>query len=76
MYKSDEWLEFKPDIARYEHELSVNGVRFFGSQEFEPTWNKVSKYMTAAVEAIYARTKTPEQAMRDFIRDANAEAGF
>ena len=76
MYKSDEWLEFKPDIARYEQELADYGVRFWGSQEFEPTWNKAREHMTAAFEAIYARTKTPEKAMADFIKDARAAADF
>ena len=76
MYKSDDWIEFRPDIARYEKELSDYGVEFFGSQDFEPTWNKVQKYFTAAIEAVYARSKTPEQAMRDFLKDANPIAGF
>jgi multiple sugar transport system substrate-binding protein len=76
MYKSAEWQEFKPDIALYEKEISDYGVPFFGSQGFSPTWNKVSKYMVAAAQAIYARTKTPEQAMKDFIKDAKADAGF
>ena len=76
MYKSAEWVEFKPDIALYEQELAEYGVRFFGSQDFEPTWNKVKKYFDAAIEAIYARSKTPEQAMQDFLKDANPIAGF
>jgi len=76
MYKSEQWLEFKPDIALYEKEISDYGVRFWGSQSFGPTWTKVKKYMQAAIEAIYARTKTPEQAMKDFMKDAKADAGF
>jgi multiple sugar transport system substrate-binding protein len=76
MYKTDQWLEFKPDIERYAAELSNYGVRFFGSAEFSPNWTKAAKHMTAAVEAVYARTKTPEKAMADFIRDANNEIGF
>jgi len=76
MYKSPEWLEFKPDIALYEKEISDYGVPFWGSQGFLPKWGKVKKYMQAASEAVYARTKTPEQAMKDFIKDANKDAGF
>ena len=76
MYKSEKWLEFKPDIERYAAELSDYGVRFFGSLEFSPNWNKVEKYFKAAIEAVYARTKTPEKAMADFIKDANNEIGF
>ena len=76
MYQSEEWVDFTPDIARYEKELADYGVRFFGSQDFEPTWNKVKKFYDAAIEAVYARTKTPEQAMQDFLNDANPIAGF
>ena len=32
--------------------------------------------MQAAFEAIYSRSKTPEQAIKDFIRDAAPAAGF
>ena len=76
MYKSPEWLEFKPDIALYEQELGAHGAPFWGSQGFEPSWTKVRKYMQAAFEAVYARSKTPEQATKDFIRDARTDAGF
>jgi multiple sugar transport system substrate-binding protein len=76
MYQSPEWLEFKPDIALYEHELSTYGVPFWGSQAFEPSWTKARKFMQAAFEAAYSRSKTPEQAMKDFVRDAKPAAGF
>ncbi len=76
MYKSEEWIDFKPDIARYEQEIADYGVRFWGSQEFDPIWTKAKKHMKAAFEAVYARTKTPEKAMADFIKDAKAEADF
>jgi hypothetical protein len=32
--------------------------------------------MQAAFEAAYSRSKTPEQAMKDFIKDAKPAAGF
>lgn len=76
MYKSAQWLEFKPDIALYEREISDHGVRFWGSQSFDPAWTKVKKYMQAAIEAVYSRSKTPEQAMKDFVKDAKPDAGF
>ena len=76
MYKSEQWIQFKPDIALYEKEIADYGVRFWGSQSFEPSWLKVKKYMQAAFEAVYARTKTPQQAMKDFVKDAKPEAGF
>ena len=76
MYQSPEWLEFKPDIALYEHELSTYGAPFWGSQAFEPSWTRSKKFMQAAFEAIYSRSKTPEQAVKDFVRDAAPQAGF
>ena len=76
MYQSDDWVEFTPDIARYAKELSDYGTSFYGSQNFDPIWTKVKPFWVAAIEAVYSRSKTPEQAMQDFLKDANPIAGF
>lgn len=46
-----------------------NGVSYFGSTEVE--FSPATQHLQAMFEAAFARTKTPEQALNDFVRDAN-----
>jgi multiple sugar transport system substrate-binding protein len=74
LYKTDAWMEFKPDIDLYASELSEHGYNFFGSPTF--SFSKISPFLEATMQAIYSRSKTPEEALEDFTRDANKALGF
>ena len=76
MFLTEKWKKFKPDIDLYARELSEYGMNIPCSLEFGPKWNKVQKYYISAMQAVYARDKTPEEAMRDFIAEANPIVGF
>jgi len=74
LYKTANWLEFKPDIDRYANELATYGVMYHGSPLSGRV--KILPLLEAAHQAIYARTKTPEKAIKDFVKEANAALGF
>lgn len=59
---------FADEISVYTAAIE-NGYEFFGSEEIE--WSLVSAHLQAAFEAAFARTKTPQQALDDFAREAN-----
>lgn len=74
LYKTEEWLEFKPDIDRYVAELSTNGYLFFGSPLFE--YSKIQPLVGSMFQAVYSRSKAPEKAVKDFVKEANAALGW
>ena len=59
---------FADEIGVYTAAIE-NGYEFFGSEDIE--WSLVSAHLQAAFEAAFARTKTPQQALDDFAREAN-----
>jgi multiple sugar transport system substrate-binding protein len=74
LYQTEEWLEFKPDIDRYVAELSKYGYLFHGSPLFE--YPKIRPLVGAMCQAVYSRSKTPEQAVKDFVKEANTALGW
>jgi len=74
LYQTEEWLDFKPDIDRYVAELSNYGYLFHGSPLF--AYPKIRPLVGAMFQAVYSRSKTPEQAVKDFVKEANAELGW
>ena len=74
LYLTEEWQEFKPDIDRYVAELSTYGYLFHGSPLFE--YPKIRPLVGAMFQAVYSRSKTPEQAVEDFVKEANAALGW
>ena len=74
LYQTEEWLEFKPDIDRYVAELSTYGYLFHGSPLFE--YSKIRPLVGSMFQAVYSRSKTPEQAVKDFVKEANAALGW
>ena len=74
LYQTEEWQQFKPDIDRYVAELSTYGYLFHGSPLFE--YSKIRPLVGSMFQAVYSRSKTPEQAVKDFVKEANAALGW
>ena len=74
IYRTDAWLEFKPDIDRYAAELSTYGYLFHGSPLFE--YSKIRPFVGSLFQAVYGRSKIPEKAVKDFVKEANAALGW
>ncbi len=74
IYRTDAWLEFKPDIDLYAAELSTYGYLFQGSPLFD--YPKIRPLVGAMFQAVYSRSKTPEKAVKDFVKEANAALGW
>ena len=60
--------EFEEEIDVYMRAIA-NGIRYFGSIEIDT--GPADQHFIAALEAAFARTKTPQQAMDDFVAVAN-----
>lgn len=68
LYRNDPYMN--EQVKQYGRIMDEFGMPFFGSQEFPYT--EMGKFMTAVFEASFAGTKTPEQALNDFTKEANA----
>ncbi len=67
LYKDDPYMNEQVEV--YGDIMDKYGIPFFGSQEFP--FSQMEKYFTAALEAAFAGTKTPEKALNDFVTEAN-----
>lgn len=67
LYQDDAYMN--EQVQTFGRVMDEYGVPFFGSQEFP--YSQMSKYLTAVWEASFAGTKTPEQALNDFVKEAN-----
>ncbi|HHT72101.1 MAG TPA: sugar ABC transporter substrate-binding protein [Firmicutes bacterium] len=59
---------FADEVSVYTAAID-HGVPFFGSEEID--FSPVNAHLQAAFEAAFARTKTPQQALDDFAKEAN-----
>lgn len=60
--------EFEEEIDVYTRAIA-NGIPFFGSAEIDT--GQADQHFIAALEAAFARTKTPKQALDEFVATAN-----
>ncbi|MCD6239787.1 MAG: sugar ABC transporter substrate-binding protein [Thermotogae bacterium] len=67
LFEDDPYMNAQ--VKKYATILHKYGMRFFGSKEFP--YSQIKKYLIAAFEAAFAETKTPQQALDDFAREAN-----
>jgi len=67
LYKDDPYMN--EQVRRYAQIMDKYGMEFFGSQEFP--WSQMNAHFVAALEATFSKSKTPEQALNDFVREAN-----
>lgn len=63
-----EGYKFEKEIDVYLRAID-NGIPYFGSAEVDTT--PADKYLIAAFEAAFSRSKTPKQALDDFVAEAN-----
>lgn len=59
---------FAEEVAVYTQALE-HSIPFFGSTEID--FSPVTSHLQAMFEAAFARTKTPQQALDDFVKEAN-----
>ncbi|MFN4190909.1 MAG: hypothetical protein ACK4E2_07930 [Pseudothermotoga sp.] len=67
LYQNDPYMN--EQVKRYAHIMENYGVEFFGSEEFP--WSQMNAHFVAALEATFAKTKTPQKALDDFVVEAN-----
>ncbi|HBJ80943.1 MAG: multiple sugar transport system substrate-binding protein [Pseudothermotoga sp.] len=67
LYQNDPYMN--EQVKRYAHIMDNYGIEFFGSEEFP--WSQMNAHFVAALEAIFAKTKTPQQALNEFVSEAN-----
>jgi multiple sugar transport system substrate-binding protein len=67
LYQNDQYMN--EQVKRYAHIMDNYGIEFFGSEEFP--WSQMNAHFVAALEAIFAKTKTPQQALNEFVSEAN-----
>lgn len=67
LYEGDEYM--KEQVDTFGNIMGDYGMEFFGSQSFP--WTEMEKYFTASLEAAFAGTKTPQEALDYFNVEAN-----
>jgi len=67
LYQNDPYMN--EQVQEFAKIMDKYGMDFFGSQEFPFT--QIQNYFTAALEAAFSKTKTPQKALDDFVIEAN-----
>lgn len=67
LYEDDPYMNRQ--VQTFGMAMDNYGIDFFGSQEFPSS--QMTKYLIAAFEAAFGGTKTPEQALDNFVKEAN-----
>jgi len=67
LYADDEYM--KEQVETYAYIMDQYGLEFFGSQEFP--YSQMKKFLIAAFEGAFSGTKTPEQALNDFVKEGD-----
>lgn len=67
LYKDDDYM--KEQVNTYAYTMDQYGLDFFGSQEFP--FSQMKKFLIAGFEGVFSGTKTPEEALTEFVKEGN-----
>jgi len=67
LYQNDPYMN--EQVATFGRIMGEYGMPFFGSQEFP--WSQMDKFFISALEATFAGSKTPQQALDGFVVEGN-----